>query len=457
MLTIKLYQFSKNKNSTKLPDNSVTQVSYSALMKTASSLINPVITIKESPIGYNYCYITDFERYYFINDIVYNLGEWELSLTVDPLASFKTDIGNITVLVTRSASNKNGLLKDELYPLTGGYTSAVQTWTPFDIDANGYYYVSTTGSVRRTWQMTRSVFDSLCDAIMSYGGDGTFWSTVEQCLQNSANNPIDYVANCYWLPFSMTNSGVGTNQIQVGTQLFSLSAAAFPVYNKQHTIAHTFTLSDHPQASVRGVYCNMNPYSEHILSAAGFGNISVPGDILTKSSNTVDVSVMIDTTVGDAVLVAKANGVRFARINSGMGVNIPLTQRTKNVVGGATSIITGATGVGLGMYTGDIGRTVSAASTYIGGISEISRNLTSTTGSNGSMTGLFDNISLTSVWHTFSGFDNDNNGCPYSQNVQISTLSGFTQCEKGVFKSSKASETEINEINAYMVNGFYYE
>lgn len=456
MLTIKLYQFSKNKNSTKQPDNSVTQVSYSALMKTASSLINPVITIKESPIGYNYCYIADFERYYFITDMTYALGEWELSLSVDSLASFKSDLGNVTVLVTRSASNKNGLLKDELYPLTGSYTSSVQTWSPFDLDNSGYYYVSTTGNVRRTWQMSRSVFDSLCNAIMSYGGDGTLWSTVEQCLQNSANNPIDYVANCYWLPFSMT-SGVGINQIQVGTQTFTLSAAAFPVYEKKYTISHTFMLSDHPQASVRGDYCNMNPYSEHILSAAGFGNISVPGDILTRSTNTVDVSIMIDTTVGDAVMVAKANGVRFARINSGMGVNIPLTQRTKDVVGGATSIITGAAGMGVGMYTGRLGTTLSGAATYIGGISEISKNMTSTTGSNGSMTGLFDNISLTSVWHTFSGFDNDNNGCPYSQNVQLNTLSGFTQCEKGVFKSAKATESEINEINSYMVSGFYYE
>lgn len=456
MLTIKLFQFSKNKNSTAQPDNSVTQVSYSALMKTASSIINPVITLKESPIGYNYCYIVDFERYYFINDITYTLGEWELSLTVDSLSSFKSDLGNVSVLVTRSASNKNGLLKDELYPLTGSYTSAVQTWSPFDLDNSGYYYVSTTGNVRRTWQMSRSVFDSLCNAIMSYGGDGSLWSTVEQCLQNSANNPIDYVANCYWLPFSMT-TGVGTNQIQVGTQTFTLSGAALPVYEKQYTISHTFTLLDHPQASVRGDYCNMNPYSEHILSAAGFGNISVPGDILTQSTNTVDVSIMIDTTVGDAVMVAKANGIRFARINSGMGVNIPLTQRTKDVVGGATSIITGAAGMGVGMYLGSLGTTLSGAATYIGGISEISKNMTSTTGSNGSMTGLFDNISLTSVWHSFSGFDNANNGCPYNQNVQISTLSGFTQCEKGVFKSAKATESEINEINTYMVSGFYYE
>ena len=81
----------------------------------------------------------------------------------------------------------------------------------------------------------------------------------------------------------------------------------------------------------------------------------------------------------------------------------------------------------------------------------------STTGVLGSLTNLYDDIRLTSVWYDIASADNTNNGSPLCDYVQISTLSGYTQCEKGVFKSSKATESEINEINSYMVSGFYYE
>ncbi len=455
MLTIKLYQFSKNKNSTKQPDNSVTQVSYSALMKTASSLINPVITIKESPIGYNYCYISDFERYYFITDITYSLGEWELSLSVDSLASFKSDLGNVTTYVLRSASNKNGYLKDSLYPISGNYSKSVQNWDPWG--SGGYYYLSAVGiNSVHTYQLSSAAMRSFMTNLMGYSTDASLWGTVEQSLMNSAFNPIQFITSCFYSPLNL-GQNVATSTIECGNYSVSVSGDCYINSRTYRTFSHSFSVADHPQASVRGMYCNMAPYTSHTLSAGGFGVINVPADLLDQGSNTVEIELLGDPRTGAGALICKANGVRFARVNSSIGVNVPIAQTSRDIIGGSVSLMSGIAGGIASAVTGNIPGAIASAGSILGGITDLASNITSTTGAQGSGVNLYDDFTLTSVWYTNSGFDNDNNGCPYCQTVQLNTLSGFTQCEKGVFKSSKATESEINEINSYMVSGFYYE
>ena len=60
-----------------------------------TSVKTPVITIAgdDSIISYNYAFIVEFNRYYFITDIkAVRNGIWELSLLCDVLMSFKDDI-----------------------------------------------------------------------------------------------------------------------------------------------------------------------------------------------------------------------------------------------------------------------------------------------------------------------------------------------------------------------------
>ena len=89
--------FKKKTNSTKIPDNTVTQRTFQNVeIKEQSSLINPVIKFlfdgSAKFMEYNYAYIPYFNRYYFIDNIVYNSGRYEAYLTCDVLASYKTDI-----------------------------------------------------------------------------------------------------------------------------------------------------------------------------------------------------------------------------------------------------------------------------------------------------------------------------------------------------------------------------
>lgn len=83
-------------------------------LKEPSSIINPEITIQRSnPTGFNYCYIPDFERYYFVTNVtVMHSNIIRLSLTVDVLESFKNQILAQTVIIEKNTNQFDPYLMD---------------------------------------------------------------------------------------------------------------------------------------------------------------------------------------------------------------------------------------------------------------------------------------------------------------------------------------------------------
>lgn len=110
-MNITLYINNSEKN--KIGKNLTNDFSLSGALRDATNIINPVILIELNEIGnYNYCYIPDFNRYYFITDItVIRTGLFALSVTVDVLESFKTDIKNLSVILlnTQNVGSSNYL------------------------------------------------------------------------------------------------------------------------------------------------------------------------------------------------------------------------------------------------------------------------------------------------------------------------------------------------------------
>lgn len=83
-------------------------------------MINPEITLEESATNIasaNYCYISDFGRYYQIVEKSCDVnGLWKLSLKEDVLMSFKTDILTLTGIVARQRYNYDMYLPDNMIP-----------------------------------------------------------------------------------------------------------------------------------------------------------------------------------------------------------------------------------------------------------------------------------------------------------------------------------------------------
>lgn len=110
-MNIILYVNNSEKN--KIGKTLTNDFSLSGTLRDATNIINPVILIEISEIGnYNYCYINNFNRYYFITDItVIRTGLFAISLMVDVLESFKSDIKNLSVILlnTQNVGSSNYL------------------------------------------------------------------------------------------------------------------------------------------------------------------------------------------------------------------------------------------------------------------------------------------------------------------------------------------------------------
>lgn len=91
-MNIILYDTNSPKNAiNKILKNPVSKVIH---LKEKFDLANPYIYIKsDKPITKNYCYIDDFKRYYFIDEVeIFPNKIYRLTLNVDVLESFKDDI-----------------------------------------------------------------------------------------------------------------------------------------------------------------------------------------------------------------------------------------------------------------------------------------------------------------------------------------------------------------------------
>ena len=90
------------------------------------SITSPSILVEStSLVDYNYCYIPEFKRYYFISDITsFRNNLWRVSLKCDVLESFKYDILNSSCIIDKqsSAGNSNSLFDD------GSYVNEIDTF-----------------------------------------------------------------------------------------------------------------------------------------------------------------------------------------------------------------------------------------------------------------------------------------------------------------------------------------
>ena len=84
-------------------------------LKEDTNILNPILKLAGYNGG-NYCYIPDFNRYYFIDN--YNLnnqGIYELFLSVDVLTTYKDDLLNGKLLIKSDESGIKYLDNKEEY------------------------------------------------------------------------------------------------------------------------------------------------------------------------------------------------------------------------------------------------------------------------------------------------------------------------------------------------------
>lgn len=118
-MTVTLYNITDDprKLNKTLPQTSKTYNTVDAL--DIVSVVNPTLILSYDGdyIDCNYCYVKEFDRYYFCKTSVDTGGRIVLTCTVDPLMSFADDIKECQACITRNENTGIGYVVDNKLPI----------------------------------------------------------------------------------------------------------------------------------------------------------------------------------------------------------------------------------------------------------------------------------------------------------------------------------------------------
>lgn len=297
-----LHKYSKRVNSTANPGTgAITGTIYTQIeLKDVTNLYTPSLIFKtgnwtasgsiKNPMEYNYCYIPDFNRFYFIRTWSWILGRWECSLEIDVLGSHKAAIGNTTAYVLRSASEYDANVIDTKYPTKGDCISISQTqssiWhtnlnstTPTD----GFYVIgivnndsSSLGAVSYYAMSGAALRDFMAKLYASPSWMNITDASISNDLQKLLTNPIQYVISCMYFPLSLSLAGLsGITTIPIGWWSIDLTSpyVFYKLTNSklQHDSSLELPIPKHPAATGALTWLQNSPFSQYQLEFYPFG------------------------------------------------------------------------------------------------------------------------------------------------------------------------------------------
>lgn len=465
--TIKIGQFAKNIESTAQP-NTTGWAEHSVTLKNGADISNPRIELQvswEDIKDVNYAVMMN--RYYWVigkNMLRENLCQ--LSLRVDVLATYKTEIGASSLYILRSSTAYDGNIKDNLYPPTADYEYDVQTQDMSSVPGpynSGYYVVNVAGTSSAgnstLYQMTPTQFRMLIKDLYAAIGGYNLSDVIPSVVKLFGGNPEKLINSAMWFPFAFSST-VSVSDVLIGGWKPSDTpgVAAIPceiITNPLEDLdTISFTIEKHPQAATRGTYLNLSPYSNYTLFVPGAGAAQLDSSKLLNSTS-ITIFRTCDAATGQMLAWCRTDGsptqllceltgqwgVPFKMGGSGSGGNI-LTGAISTVGAALTG---GATGV------------IGAAAASIGTITSAITGATVSTGSGGSAVNIYQRpVRLDTAFFNVVDEDNTRNGRPLCQVTTPATLGGYMIADKGdVVMAGPLPEHE--EVKRYLETGFFYE
>ena len=468
-------------------------------------MINPTLIIQTVTAGsapaWNYVYIAAFSRYYFITNWNWQNGVWSCDCVVDVLASFKTEIGNMSEYVLRSSSTHNGQIVDMQYPTTAETrVNATMLTNRFrSVLAGGYYVVgiisndsnSAQGAITY-YQMTPAQMAALKNYMLS----DTFMTdqqldvtTVTDVLPNellkTLYNPFQYIASCVWLPFQDTdipNNLKTSENIKFGWWTPTSASITGNRINSNGyvaTVDERISIYGHPQRQYRGVFLDHSPFADRMLYYPPFGSIPINDDSII-GGDFIRVQLTVDMVFGDAVLTVFHDrpissdtytdmGV-IARVSAPLAVPIQLAQSDINIGGSLSAVTTAAAGATIKEFVGsaaggkglidtliNTGKTaVTGTLSAIGDVVSSPVGQLQTSGTNGSLAQYSTHPYFVQKWRIVADDDNAQKGRPLCTVTQMSSIPGYIMVDTPDV-SLACMEPERQSIIDFMSNGFYYE
>lgn len=475
MFTVNLYTLAKKENSTKQPNSSPS--SFQCMLKDNSGIVNPTIILdiglNTSPSQYNYAYIPEFNRYYWITEWTNEHPLWIASLEVDVLATYKSQIGNTNLYVLRASNEYDGNINDSMYPAkVSNTTNTITASNIWNTTLNTTAFIlgvvskgAQFGSIRY-YALYRSSLEGLStalldDTLLESEQGGFNPDDASLALQKSLIDPLSYIKSCVALPIAWADvSGVTTNELNIwswtlGSEQGVTGVKAVNVSTPKYTTSFTINIPKHPQTTSRGYYCNCAPYTELDLLIPPFNSISLDASITAKV-NSLTCEISIDYITGAGVLEVKAGDFIINRSEAQVGVPIQLSQVSKDYLG---QVMNGANTVGSvvgNALTGNVAGAITGAISGIGNGIALAQPRQYSTGSNGNFTQFTFPPKLFAKFYTLVDDDLASHGRPLCKIRRPSALGGYMLIQDADV-SIAGTDFELSKVRSYLESGFYYE
>lgn len=468
-------QFTKKKKSTARP--ATAGLILSVRLKEDTNVQNPHFILHSSSApSVTYAYVGDWDTYYFVDNVTYMTGdEWDLSLTIDPLATYKEDIGGYTGFILRCSDLTfyNPMITDDHNPPTENIIMGVRTDDIQGIfsdecyvltlaaSADSYQGADTGNGFCRSYVLSPSEMVQVAKKYL----DTNFL----QQLKNSFSNPMDCVVSCKAMPvlkIKIAGNSPYNEQITVGGE--SLGASADIVKNRYITYSGHVSLPNKPHGT--NSYADTAPYMTISVYLPFVGVVPVDFGIV-RATWALNYRLTIDVLTGDVMycIYADAAFTQLCATYSGnCASECPVSGtnwNTKGYLGGAITAIGGAA-VALGtlMSGGALAGVLGGLATMAGGVGAATRSAEIHTQVNGSLSsalGRFASGSITIVMYYKTpshGLEDLYyvDGLPCQKYGKILDHAGYLLL-KDASVPLNGMDSIRDQVNDALNSGFYYE
>ena len=479
------YTITKKNNSTKTPESGE-QVGEARqiYLKRPCTLVNPVLLLEEWDSDINYCYIPDFERYYWVTDVEYTAAQMvTVSLAVDVLASYRSDILNTSGYILRSSVKRDSAIIDTFYPTKCGTTqlSNNSRWLP--VGQYNWFILGVAGKNTQSgacvtgstvyYMVSRDNMNSLIDWLFN---QENYTEEITDEIVKTFFNPFQYIVDCMYYPFDFRESEGRLVNIVLGwfeTDVKGYMLNASNINNPGGTVEIAIP---RPINGDTKDYRNYSPYSSYNLYIPYIGMISLAPELL-KHDNSIDIRSVLDVPSGTVMLEVRGleSGNMITTLEAQCCPKIALSQVSigANIVDGVSTGV-GALVSGLGDLFGfisdqnDSGTSTQRAKqkSIASGLGSIGNSIIAAGGqlstkgvnSNMSQTLFIYNIILYCNYSEFVQMNNDDFGSPYCVDESLSShAGGFVQLSNAHFQNFRVLDSERTLIENYLEGGVYLE
>lgn len=470
--------FSKKKNSTAHPVVN-TGSTITCVLKEGTNVLHPTFILNANTApSIKYAYVADFGRFYFVENITYATGsQWEVSLTVDPLATFMTTIGNYEGMIRRCSdlSFYNPLLRDEMNPPTEIITTTSRSDAFGDLFAD-ICYILTLAASAETYSSadTKSGFcRSYCltPAQMVQVAKKFLDLSFLQQLRNEFDNPMECVVSCKYVPIKRSEIIGATptsEDICVGGQDLGAGGTIVAVRFVAKTVS--IALPNKPQGVGTDTYVDAEPYTTLQAYLPFVGVVPIDYGIV-RDTWKLNIRVCVDVLTGDIVyyIYSDTSFTELCTTYTGnCASDCPITASgwsAKSYVGGALAVI-GGTALTIGTIAsgGALGAVLGGIGAMAGGVGSMAKSCEIHTQVNGAISSALGAQVHTAIIvrmfykvpaHSLTD-GNYNYGLPCNKYGKVSSHAGFLMMDNASI-AIDGTDSERDMINDYLANGFFYE